>query len=105
MIVGIGVDDGIHLIQRLREKERGSLQYAIERTGRAVVITSFTTGLAFGSLSLASFRGISEMGLISILGVGYCLIVSITVLTSVLKVWEQRYRLADFIAVEKGEIH
>jgi predicted RND superfamily exporter protein len=115
MVIGIGVDSGIHLLQRYyaataqdpvpqHSKNSDHLFTTIENTGRAVVITSFTTIIGFGSLVFASFRGIREMGILSILGVGFCLISTLTILPAVLKIWERRKRFTDFVGIEQDEI-
>ncbi|NQU16913.1 MAG: MMPL family transporter, partial [Candidatus Saganbacteria bacterium] len=58
MIIGIGVDDGVHLIHRyLLEK---NLSPAIRSTGRAITLTTLTTAAAFGSMLLAKYRGFSS---------------------------------------------
>lgn len=105
MIIGLAVDDGIHLVGRYYELRRCDIHRAVEYTGRAVVLTSLTTMLAFGSLALASYRGIREMGLLAIIGMGYALFTSLIVLPSALKIWGRRYRLSEFFVVEEGEIH
>jgi predicted RND superfamily exporter protein len=115
MIIGIGVDSGIHILQRYyaamaqdtdpqHRKNSDHLFTAIENTGRAVVITSLTTIIGFGSLAFASFRGIREMGILSILGVSFCLIAALTILPATLKIWERRKRFTDFVGIEQDEI-
>ncbi len=115
MIIGIGVDSGIHLLQRYyaamaqdadpqHRKNSDHLLTTIENTGRAVVITSLTTIIGFGSLAFASFRGIREMGILSILGVSFCLIAALTILPATLKIWERRKRFTDFVGIEQDEI-
>lgn len=115
MIIGIGVDSGIHLLQRyyeassrdavLQQGEKSDhLLTTIENTGRAVVITSLTTIIGFGSLAFASFRGIREMGILSILGVGFSLIASLTILPAAIRIWERRKRITDLVGIEQEEI-
>ena len=108
MIIGVGVDNGIHLIGRYYERgenpTRVDLQKAVERTGHALVMTSLTTIMGFGSLSLAEFRGIREMGLLSIFGIAYTLIASLVFLPALLKIWGRRHRFSDFIGRDEGEI-
>jgi len=105
MIIGLAVDDGIHLVGRYYELRRYDIHRAVEYTGRAVVLTSLTTMLAFGSLALASYRGIREMGLLAIIGMGYALFTSLIVLPAILKIWGKHYKLSEFFAIEEGEIH
>ena len=108
MIIGVGVDNGIHLMQRyyeIREKPLGGdLRRTVVRTGRALVMTSLTTMVGFGSLILADFRGIREMGLLSIFGIAYTLLASLVLLPALLKIWGKRRKFSDIIGREDGEI-
>lgn len=108
MILGVGVDNGIHLVQRYFESgdhpDASDLQKATVKTGRALLMTSLTTMVGFGSLSLANFQGVREMGLLSIFGIAYCLISSIVLLTAILSIWGRRGRISDIIGSEGGEI-
>ena len=104
MIIGIGVDNGIHLLHRFYETENPDLNAIVQFTGRAVMITSLTTLLGFGSLALASYRGVREMGLLSIIGVGFCLVASIGFLPAILKIWSRRRKISDIIGLDDGEI-
>lgn len=104
MIIGIGVDNGIHLLHRFYETENPDLNAIVQFTGRAIMITSLTTLLGFGSLALASYRGVREMGLLSIIGVGFCLIASIGFLPAILKIWSRRRKISDIIGLDDGEI-
>ncbi|MEM6796377.1 MAG: MMPL family transporter, partial [Acidobacteriota bacterium] len=65
MILGIGVDYGIHLLHRWQES--GDLQ---EATGLASAITvaALTTVCGFGSLVVSSFPGLRSMGAAAIFG-------------------------------------
>jgi predicted RND superfamily exporter protein len=103
MIIGLSVDDGIHLVGRYYELRKYNLYHAVQRTGRAVVLTSLTSMLAFGSLALANYRGIREMGLLAIMGVGYALISSLIVLPAVLKIWGRYFRMSSIFTHKEGE--
>ena len=83
MILGLGVDDGIHLVHRFREgpPRAGPL---IRGTGRAILLTSMTTLVGFGSLTLASHQGMASIGEISLLGIATCLATSLFVLPPLL---------------------
>lgn len=86
MILGIGIDDGIHLVQRFLEGE-GRIRDAISHTGKALVLTSLTTILAFGTLVFAGFHGLRQIGLFTILGVGFALLASISFLPALLAIF------------------
>lgn len=84
LIIGVGIDNGVHVVHRLRlEGERG-MGVVLRHTGRAILIASLTTMIGFGSLALASHRGLESLGLILLLGVGSCLVTSTVVLPNLL---------------------
>jgi predicted RND superfamily exporter protein len=91
MIVGIGVDSAIHLLARFYEGEQHNMRIAIEKTGRAIVITSLTTIFGFGSLSVASFSGIREIGILSIIGVTCTLFAALIFLPAILRLLDPQY--------------
>ncbi|MCC5875852.1 MAG: MMPL family transporter [Candidatus Sumerlaeia bacterium] len=90
MIVGIGVDSGIHFLGRFYEGGGNNMRFAIEKTGRAIVITGFTTIFGFGALCVASFPGIREIGIIAIVGVACTLFASLVFLPAVLRLLDPR---------------
>jgi predicted RND superfamily exporter protein len=80
LIIGIGVENGIHLVHRYREAgERGPMLVA-GSTGRSVALFSLTTIIGFGSLMVAKYYGIFSMGLLLTLAVGSVLVASLMVL-------------------------
>lgn len=82
LVIGVGIDNGVHIIHRFRESE--SVRLAAVETGSAVVLSSLTTMVGFGSLALASHRGYSSLGQILFIGVGACLVATLTVLLATL---------------------
>ena len=81
LIIGIGVENGIHLVHRFREGSDRSVAGLIAgSTGQAVVLFSLTTMVGFGSLMVAQYYGIFSMGLLLSLAVGSVLVASIVVL-------------------------
>ncbi|GHT06912.1 hypothetical protein FACS1894139_13890 [Planctomycetales bacterium] len=69
IIIGVGVDNGIHLVQRYYESGRDIRPMVVD-TGRALVITGLTSIVAFGSLYLSKFQGldsIAQLGTLSML--------------------------------------
>ena len=86
LIIGVGIDNGVHLVHRfLLEGEQG-MAMVIRHTGRAILIASSTTMIGFGSLALASHRGLASLGLVLLIGVGACLIASLVVLPNLIVV-------------------
>ncbi len=84
LVIGVGIDNGVHIMHRWRlEGERG-MHVVLRHTGRAILIASLTTMIGFGSLALASHRGMASLGLLLLLGVGACLVTSTMVLPNLL---------------------
>ena len=85
LIIGIGVVNGVHMVHRYREETDKSVNILSRSTGKGVVLSSLTTMIGFGSLMIADYQGIYSLGLVLTLGVGCCLLASITVLPSILR--------------------
>lgn len=85
LIIGIGVENGIHLVHRCRQRTAEGFRSPAAAliagsTGQAVVLFSLTTMVGFGSLMVASYYGIFSIGLLLSLAVGSVLVASIVVL-------------------------
>jgi uncharacterized protein len=89
LILGIGIDDGVHLVHDFRcQKGR----YKVSRsTASAVLLTSLTTMIGFGSLMIANHRGLQSLGRVLTIGVTCCLFTSLVVLPALLS-WLTRTR-------------
>lgn len=83
MLIGIGLDDGIHVLKRYQEI--GNINETLHTTGRSIFLTTLTTICGFGSLSLANYHVLQRMGLLAIFGVLACFIFTITTLAPILK--------------------
>jgi len=83
LIIGIGVENGLHLVHRCREEgEGGAVIPALVAgsTGQAVALFSLTTMVGFGSLMVAAHYGVFSMGLLLMVAVGSVLAASLIVL-------------------------
>lgn len=75
ILFGLGVDFGIHAFARYAEARRSGgsvadgLQAMVCRTGAALLTTALTTSGAFFALLLMDFKGFSELGFISGVGI------------------------------------
>ena len=82
LVLGIGVDDGVHVIHDYRMQQR---EYEMSpSTMNAIVLTSLTTMAGFGSMMIAAHRGLYSVGLVLVVGVGSCLFVSLVTLPAIL---------------------
>jgi predicted RND superfamily exporter protein len=90
VIIGIGVDDGVHFFHRLMEEGKGSLGRSMTSVGRAMLMTSLTTMVGFGSLMFYLMQGMQSLGFTLFVGVGMCFIVTITLLPALSVLLENR---------------
>jgi predicted RND superfamily exporter protein len=88
LIVGIGVTNGIHILNRFAEEEHPSI-LALS-TGKAIIVSALTTIAGFGSLILAKHQGIASLGFIMAVGTATCMIAALTFLPAVLNLMAAR---------------
>jgi len=99
LILGIGVDYGVHIVHEFRETH-GPYRMS-SGTAVAVLVDGLTTLVGFGSLMIASHQGLQSLGRVLTLGVTCCLVTSLVMLPAVLA-WSTRNRkhvLPDMPAV------
>lgn len=82
LLFGLGVDYGVYLVARARE--RGGIAEALRLSGRAVVVTALATITGFGFLGLSRFPALSTMGRLAALGLFLCLLLSVILLPALL---------------------
>jgi predicted RND superfamily exporter protein len=90
LIIGIGVVNGVHIVHRYREETEKTINVLSKSTGRGVILSSLTTMIGFGSLMVADHQGVYSLGLVLTLGVGCCLIASITLLPAILQLFTDK---------------
>ncbi|MCO5171713.1 MAG: MMPL family transporter [Planctomycetes bacterium] len=78
ILVGIGVDSGVHLVHRWREAPLENP--AAGPTGAAVSLTSGTTLIGFGSLVFAAHAGLASFGAFLAIGTACGLVASLVLL-------------------------
>lgn len=89
LLVGIGIDDGIFLVCLARHARRHAfdLSTLLDRfrsVCHAMLVTSATTILAFGSLVFTSTPAIQSLGIITAVGVVGCLLSTVVILLPIL---------------------
>ena len=70
LMFGIGVDAGVHILHRYRQDPRTRPLGLTAGTGKGITLTSFTAMIGFGTLMLASHRGIRSLGFVLATGIG-----------------------------------
>jgi hypothetical protein len=87
MIIGIGVDYGLHVLHRYREaRDQGEaeLRRALVETGNAIVVAALSTICGFGSLAFSHYPALRSMGYVAILGAAATALVAISLLPAFL---------------------
>lgn len=93
MIIGIGVDYGVHMIHRHREISGGdpeAMKEGLIETGKAIVLAALSTIVGFGSLARSHYPGLASMGLVAILGAVSTMLVATTLLPAYLALIRSR---------------
>ena len=89
LILGIGIDDGVHIVHRWRHEGYGSTRTVFASTGKAILLTSLTTMLAFGSMIFSIWRGYGSLGIALMIGVGSCFLTTVLILPGIIG-WIER---------------
>jgi predicted RND superfamily exporter protein len=92
LIIGIGIDNGIHLVRRYRESEGNGIIVIAMASGAALIQSNLTTIVGFGALMASSFAPLAEMGLVTSLGVALALVGGLGLVPAVILLGEQRRR-------------
>jgi len=90
LIIGIGIDNGIHLVRRYLENESNGILVVAKASGAALIQSNLTTIVGFGALMASSFTPLAEMGLVTSLGVALALAGGLWLVPAVILLGEQR---------------
>jgi len=109
LVIGIGVTNGIHILNRVAEEQKASILG--KSTGKAVLVSGLTALTGFGSLMLGRHQGIQSLGLVMSVGIGACLIAGLTFLPALIcllgrcgwKVSEKRLGTGDAMPALRTE--
>lgn len=82
LLMGIGVDDGVHVVHDFR-MQKGKYRTA-PSTINAITLTSLTSMAGFGSMLIAAHQGLVSLAVVLVVGVGSCLFISLVFLPAVL---------------------
>jgi hypothetical protein len=84
MILGVGIDYGIHIIHRISQEGLSNPAGLLE-TGKAVVMAALTNVAGFGAVGyLSNYPGLSSMGKVCVIGSITCLVTALTTLPALL---------------------
>ena len=83
MILGVGIDYGIHIIHRIAQEGLSNPTGLLE-TGKAVIMAALTNVAGFGTVALSNYPGLRTMGIVSAIGSVTCLITALTTLPALM---------------------
>ncbi len=89
LLLGAGVDSGIHLVHRARTESEHLLDGI---TARAVFYSAMTTMVSFVSLTFSGHRGIAALGKLLVIGMVLMLACNLIVLPTLLELRARRLR-------------
>jgi predicted RND superfamily exporter protein len=84
LILGIGIDDGVHIVHDYRRRDKTKPFRISSSTAGALTMTSMTSILGFCSLMTAEHRGLQSLGLVLTMGVACCMFTSLSILPALL---------------------
>ncbi len=82
LVIGIGVTNGIHILNRVAEEKEPRI--LSKSTGKAVLVSGLTTIAGFGSLIVAKHQGIQSLGCVMTVGVAACMLAGLTFLPALM---------------------
>jgi uncharacterized protein len=83
LLLGMGVDSGIHIVQRLRHQPDQADELLQSSSARGVFFSALTTLCSFTSLAFNSHQGTASMGLLLSIGIILTLICCLLVLPAI----------------------
>ncbi len=93
LLVGIGIDDAIHISHRYRDEGRGSMGLVVKTIGRAILMTSLTTMVAFASFIPSIMRAMRSTGIVLTVAMLLALLFSIFLHGALLVIARERMGL------------
>jgi predicted exporter len=91
LVLGLGIDDGIHVVHRLRQVPADALledrTTAVASVGRAIALTTATTCASFATLVLSGHAGLASMGIVMLVALPACWLASCSTLPAAARAW------------------
>jgi hypothetical protein len=92
LILGVGVDNGVHVLHDYLIRSRDGKPGVSAAIGRGVLVKALTTMIGFAALMVSTERGLVGLGLILTVGVGCSMLCALVLLPAGLEVLERRKR-------------
>lgn len=102
LLLGLGIDNGIHFIYRHRRDPSGNPNILRTSTSRAVYYNTATSVVGFCPLAWVPHRGLASMGIVLTLCMVFVMICSFTVLPALMELFKDRLEIDDMPAASRG---
>ncbi|MFO0906620.1 MAG: MMPL family transporter [Pirellulales bacterium] len=89
LVLGIGIDNGVHVVHDWRSQPRGAFRLR-PSVGAAMLLCSSTTMVGFCSMIFANHQGLRTLGQVLTLGIASCLFTSLGFLPALLQAFNRR---------------
>lgn len=89
-IMGMSIDNSIHIYHRYEELGPGSLSKVMSTTGIAAILASVTNAAGFIGLTFCSHGGLRSMGVVACIGLATSLVTTLVFLPMILHYLEER---------------
>ena len=92
LLLGIGVDSGIHITERFYEEKDSQTNIYTTSSMRGVIVSTLTTIFSIGNLAFSSHQGTASMGLLLSLGLLSMMLATMIILPSFL-IWRNSLKI------------
>ena len=83
IVIGAGVDNGVHIYHRYIDKGRKDIWQAVQYAGYAALAMSLTVAMGWSALFFASYRGLNTMASVGVIGITSTFIAATTLLPAI----------------------
>jgi hopanoid biosynthesis associated RND transporter like protein HpnN len=90
LILGVGIDSAIYIINRYRQGTESPAQVAMSSAGIGVFLNALTILFSFGALMVAHHQGVFSIGAVMSLGMVASVAVFMLFLPALLQIWGKR---------------
>lgn len=90
-ILGVGIDNGIYIFDRYRERKNENFFETMKKSLKGVLLSSGTNLSAFGSIMFATHQGMASMGKLGFYGFLGCLLSSVIFVPALIELFELKY--------------
>jgi predicted RND superfamily exporter protein len=89
-VIGMGIDNSVHIFHRYRQEGPGSMRLVLRTTGMALVATSMTNMVGFAGCLSAHHPALTSISTLALIGMSCCFVTSVTLLPALLQLGERR---------------